>query len=234
MPGGNLHLPIIPDLPYKRAHLPCLDDGLIDITGPMADDSAGTVDAMLQALKAPLLQEPFDRLYGLLVKIYQQIGWDKLLQLRASLFLLQHEVEREGEDHVNDAAAFENVYGKDPSRSPSVSITSPLSPPRHSFTISTPSSGDVLNESSKKAPSKEKRQCERWFDSLFLMLYEDLRIYTIYKADLDHHLAHDMFYHRTPREWLIIGSLCRRLGQKVLEEAVFNRHFSRLMPKKPF
>lgn len=202
-------------MPYKRAHLPCLDDGLVDITGPMADEDAGSVDVMLQALKAPLLQEPFDRLYGLLVKIYQQTGWDKLLQLRASLFLLEHELERDDKEHIS---AFENVYGKDPSRSPSVSITSPLSAPKHSFTITTPSSGDVLDESTKKDPSKEKRLCERWLDSLFLMLYEDLRIYTIYKADLDHHLAHDMFYHRTPREWLIIGSLCRRLGQKVIQE----------------
>lgn len=63
----------------------------------------------------------------------------------------------------------------------------------------------------------KKRLCERWLNNLFMILFEDMRVYTIYRGELAHFRAENMPYQRTAREWLVLGTLCRRLGY--LDEA---------------
>ncbi len=40
----------------------------------------------------------------------------------------------------------------------------------------------------------DKRLCERWLDNLFMVLYEDLRIYTIWRAELAHYESQSIAY----------------------------------------
>lgn len=63
-----------------------------------------------------------------------------------------------------------------------------------------------------------KRLCERWLDSLFMVLYEDLRVYTIWRTQMAQYRAQSMQYKKSPEEWEILGSLAERLQH--LDEAV--------------
>jgi hypothetical protein len=56
-----------------------------------------------------------------------------------------------------------------------------------------------------------KRLCERWLDSLFMVLYEDLRIYTIWRTEMAQYRAQSMQYKKSAEEWEILGSLASRL-----------------------
>ncbi|KAF4122270.1 Chs5-Arf1p-binding protein BUD7/BCH1 [Geosmithia morbida] len=56
-----------------------------------------------------------------------------------------------------------------------------------------------------------KRLCERWLDSLFMVLYEDLRVYTIWRTQMAQYRAQQMQYRKSAEEWEILGSLAERL-----------------------
>ncbi|KAK1836577.1 Bud site selection protein 7 [Podospora conica] len=56
-----------------------------------------------------------------------------------------------------------------------------------------------------------KRLCERWLDSLFMVLYEDLRVYTIWRTQMAQYRAQSMQYKKSAEEWEILGSLADRL-----------------------
>lgn len=56
-----------------------------------------------------------------------------------------------------------------------------------------------------------KRLCERWLDNLFMVLYEDLRVYTIWRSELAQSRAQSIEYRRSAGEWEILGELAERL-----------------------
>lgn len=71
-----------------------------------------------------------------------------------------------------------------------------------------------------------KRLCERWLDNLFMVLYEDLRIYTIWRTDMARSAADSSnpqspnnTYQKSAEEWEILGELAERLhhGQEAVE-----------------
>jgi len=59
--------------------------------------------------------------------------------------------------------------------------------------------------------------CERWLDNLFMVLYEDLRIWTIFRAEVAHFKTQHVSYRKTGPEWEILADLGLRLRHK--EEA---------------
>lgn len=59
-----------------------------------------------------------------------------------------------------------------------------------------------------------KRLCERWLDNLFMVLYEDLRVYTIWRAEQAHYRSQNSPYRKTGTEWEILGELALRLHHK--------------------
>lgn len=65
---------------------------------------------------------------------------------------------------------------------------------------------------------KNKRLCERWFDNLFMVLYEDLRIYTIWRTEMAQYRQQQMQYRKSAAEWEILGDLAERLHHT--EEAI--------------
>jgi tetratricopeptide (TPR) repeat protein len=81
-----------------------------------------------------------------------------------------------------------------------------------------PSDAEPSNAKSWRASSiinvstfNQKRLCERWLDTLFMFLYEDLRIYTIFKTELTLSAKEKKEYIRSPIEWELLGDLCWRL-----------------------
>ena len=56
-----------------------------------------------------------------------------------------------------------------------------------------------------------KRLCERWLDNLFMVLYEDLRIYTIWRTEMAQYRQQQMQYKKSAAEWEILGELAERL-----------------------
>ncbi|KAK9900039.1 chaps-domain-containing protein [Cystobasidium minutum MCA 4210] len=59
-----------------------------------------------------------------------------------------------------------------------------------------------------------KRLCERWLDNLFMVLYEDLRVYTIWRSEIAHYKSQHLPYRKTPTEWEILGDLAQRLHHR--------------------
>ncbi|KAL1898152.1 bud site selection protein [Sporothrix stenoceras] len=81
------------------------------------------------------------------------------------------------------------------------------------------------DENGSTAPTEEqlsrlnnKRLCERWLDSLFMVLYEDLRVYTIWRTQMAQYRAQSMQYKKSAEEWEILGNLAERLQHE--DEAV--------------
>ncbi|CEP62373.1 exomer complex subunit LALA0_S05e04192g [Lachancea lanzarotensis] len=62
-----------------------------------------------------------------------------------------------------------------------------------------------------------KRLCERWLDSLFMVLYEDLKTYTLWQAEQLHFEAQNSRYQKSTAEWELLGLCAWRLGH--VEEA---------------
>ncbi|RCH95322.1 hypothetical protein CU098_001449, partial [Rhizopus stolonifer] len=80
--------------------------------------------------------------------------------------------------------------------------------------------GDTNDDSFENTPHpndgvnftfSNKRLCERWLDNLFMVLYEDLRIYTFWKTEAAHYRAQLMPYRKTGAEWELLGDLALRL-----------------------
>ncbi|KAI9730817.1 MAG: hypothetical protein M1834_005535 [Cirrosporium novae-zelandiae] len=64
---------------------------------------------------------------------------------------------------------------------------------------------------------QNKRLCERWLDNLFMVLYEDLRIYTIWRTEQAQFRSQKREYKKSAAEWEILGELAERLHHE--EEA---------------
>lgn len=67
-------------------------------------------------------------------------------------------------------------------------------------------------------PFRNKRLCERWLDNLFMVLYEDLRVYTIWRTEMAQYRQQQLAYKKSAEEWEILGELADRLHQT--DEAV--------------
>ncbi|KDQ10467.1 hypothetical protein BOTBODRAFT_36171 [Botryobasidium botryosum FD-172 SS1] len=68
-----------------------------------------------------------------------------------------------------------------------------------------------------------KRLCERWLDNLFMVLYEDLRIWTIFRAEVAHFKTQHVAYRKTGTEWEILGDLGMRLHHKEEAKEAYQR-----------
>ena len=92
-----------------------------------------------------------------------------------------------------------------------------VSKPSHSITVRTnsetpqpqPPGADPLHL--QYTQFQHKRLCERWLDNLFMVLYEDLRIYTIWRTESSQYRQQQLAYKKTAEEWEILGELAERL-----------------------
>ncbi|CAA7257307.1 unnamed protein product [Cyclocybe aegerita] len=84
-----------------------------------------------------------------------------------------------------------------------------------------------INEASPPAQEpfsfSNKRLCERWLDNLFMVLYEDLRVWTIFRAEVAHFKTQHVAYRKTGLEWEILGDLGLRLHHKEEAKEAYQR-----------
>lgn len=77
-----------------------------------------------------------------------------------------------------------------------------------------PQTGTTAASTDAERAFNNKRLCERWLDNLFMVLYEDLRILTVWRAEMAHFKAQHQQYRKTATEWEILGDLALRLHRK--------------------
>ncbi|PCH05513.1 Tetratricopeptide-like helical [Penicillium occitanis (nom. inval.)] len=213
----------------------------IDEGQPKQGDPHDFVHPSLRKLHATGYQGTFLKAYELLTKIAAAIGWDQLLKIRSDVFVMEEEyrVERQqttkpshshnastvalhpppspntatasdaqtDEDHTSEANDTENRNGNSEPLEPSIEK------PEQTVASETVKSGNEDPDPSHAdyAQFQNKRLCERWLDNLFMVLYEDLRIYTIWRSEMAHSRHQSLEYKKTATEWEILGELAERL-----------------------
>ncbi len=202
----------------SRIWLPRIDSAIIDET-----TSTFSSESVLERLRAPHLRGAISTAYGVLTQIARQVGWEALLALRSQTFVMEEEY---GADRaMAKARGISGEMEQIPLGAPAAARTSSerssaALPPEKGYGGG---EGGTIDGASSHAPSFQmpsvgsgggggKRLCERWLDNLFMVLFEDMRVYTIFKGEVQLFASEQVVYKRTAREWLIIGSLCARLG----------------------
>ncbi|KAK9466141.1 Chs5p-Arf1p-binding proteins-domain-containing protein [Lipomyces arxii] len=205
-----------------------------------------SVDPELARLPAASLRGTFAKAYELLVEISHDIGWDMLLKYRAKVFIMEEEYRtiksdnagKQKKNHsradsdasrtaVNGFAASQPGSVADDGESQDETVASPepdVVKPEQSVDAELVKGSEEHHGSSAiseptdmSTPFKSKRLCERWLDNLFMVMYEDMRVYTLWRAESGHFKSQQLPYSKSLREWEILGALANRL--KHTEEA---------------
>ncbi|KAL5604009.1 uncharacterized protein BROUX77_004195 [Berkeleyomyces rouxiae] len=263
--------PLIPE--PKDVFLPVLPDSRLDEIDNENEQRFDQIDPSLLNLRAATYKGTFKEAYKILTEMTAQIGWDQLLKIRSTVFVMEEEyrtekketttpsqpqtrnastdgvrgskdsqansdaessidetIERPDNEVVDDSVVEgsldEEPTGQDQVDPDSKTDNSPdANSSGHDETKTNGVSNDVekptiaINaimdepKSSSNHLSKlnTKRLCERWLDSLFMVLYEDLRVYTIWRTQMAQYRAQSMQYRKSAEEWEILGALAERL-----------------------
>ncbi|KAJ5551003.1 hypothetical protein N7535_001058 [Penicillium sp. DV-2018c] len=225
----------------SRIMLPILAESILDEIDegqPKQGDPHDYVHPSLRKIHASGYQGTFLKAYNLLTKIAAAIGWDQLLKARSEVFVMEEEyrVERqhvpkpahssEAETNGNSSDTGDDsgsVAGpattESSSEQPTNGVTgnnhdqSPLERPEQTVASEVVKSGNEDPDPSHTSYTqfRNKRLCERWLDNLFMVLYEDLRIYTIWRTEMAQFRQQAIEYKKSATEWEILGELAERL-----------------------
>ncbi|KAK4044141.1 Chs5p-Arf1p-binding proteins-domain-containing protein [Parachaetomium inaequale] len=203
------------------------------------------VDPSLLNLRAAAYRGTFKHAYSILTEMTSKIGWDQLLKIRSNVFVMEDEYREKQESTSypkNRNASTDALRGTpDPTTNGGVSEAGDDEekdddPESGAQTLVPTAAEDIERPSSAVDPDEvkkgddsgskddhfsrlnNKRLCERWLDSLFMVLYEDLRVYTIWRTQMAQYRAQSMQYKKSAEEWEILGSLAERLQH--VDEAV--------------
>lgn len=224
-----------------RISLPLAPETLCDeIDDAGATSEVDMVHPTLRRLAAGNYKGTFHKAYLLLTQVTKRIGWDQLLKIRSQVFVMEEEYRHEkqaappsrnastvairGTDTPQPNGHGEAESTSEPSEAPAdgepTAASSHLDPdvskPDHTITVR--SATDTPLPQPPTDPSHQsytqfqhKRLCERWLDNLFMVLYEDLRIYTIWRTEASQYKQQQLAYKKNPEEWEILGDLAERL-----------------------
>ncbi|EGW32223.1 uncharacterized protein SPAPADRAFT_61304 [Spathaspora passalidarum NRRL Y-27907] len=211
-------------------HLPSPTDVTLDEVSNLQSNEISyeqrNLDAQLTNLPATNLKSTYAKAYDLLTDIVVKTGWEALLKYRAKVFVMEEEYRKDirgsvssanngttkeplnGAENLTVAETTETVNEEDNSSTMAIK-----SPQKENFDDSTTVDIDAVTTEavSFEDEFKRKRLCERWLDNLFMLLYEDLRVYTMWQAESLHFQAQQMEYKKTTLEWEILGSIAYRL-----------------------
>lgn len=195
----------------------------------------------LRRLAAGNYKGTFQKAYMILTEITRKIGWDQLLKIRSQVFVMEEEYRHEkagvntgaGSRNASTTAlrgsetpqlnghheppetidADEDAEPDEPTAASS-HLDPDVSKPEHSVTVrsATATPAPPTDPShTQYTQFQHKRLCERWLDNLFMVLYEDLRIYTIWRTEASQYKAQQLAYKKAAEEWEILGDLAIRL-----------------------
>lgn len=221
---------IIPLKGGDDLHLPSPVDVTLDEVSNLLISSITTeqsnLDPQLASLPADNLKSTFASAYDLLSDIAIKTGWEALLKYRAKVFVMEEEYRKDRNGTRDSRSATDADAPEAP-----VAAVAPESKPderrddEDGSSIQTAGvATDAASTTAVKSPKKDangeeasdnefrkKRLCERWLDNLFMLLYEDLRAYTMWQAEYVHFQAQQMEYKRTTLEWELLGLIAFRL-----------------------
>lgn len=179
-------------------------------------------DQALLRLPAPALRGTFARAYDLLSKLVTRVGWDDLLRFRSQVFVMEEEYRTQKVPPQSNGTTLNDPANAITQRPGPAASDSAASDPVSTAPLTNPVSGDKSTDNGTRTNPQsaglnnsfafqDKRLCERWLDNLFMVLYEDLRVYTIWRAELSHFRTQNLSYRKTGLEWEILGDLAWRL-----------------------
>ncbi|KAK5800485.1 hypothetical protein VI817_002697 [Penicillium citrinum] len=223
----------------SRIMLPILSESILDEIDegqPKQGDPHDYVHPTLRKLHAASYQGTFLKAYNLLTKIAAAIGWDQLLKVRSEVFVMEEEyrverqhvpkpaqsleaetngeaagnVEAENDDSGSVDGPTENAPNGDGNEA---SNGHSIERPEQTVASEVVKSGNEDPDPSHSAYTQfqNKRLCERWLDNLFMVLYEDLRVYTIWRTEMAQSRQQATEYKKSATEWEILGDLAERL-----------------------
>lgn len=237
-----------PRLPEPaRISLPLAPETMCDeIDDAGATPDSEMVHPTLRRLSAANYKGTFHKAYILLTEITKKIGWDQLLKIRSQVFVMEEEYRHEKQAPQNPSRNASTVAIRstdtpqmngnsgETEETPSNPDTDDMTNgeaeaaseiPKPSISITTRSGVESPQPQPPGDPSHQsytqfqhKRLCERWLDNLFMVLYEDLRIYTIWRTEASQYKSQQLVYKKSAEEWEILGELAERLHHP--EEAI--------------
>lgn len=227
--------PLMPE--PKDVILPILPETRLDeIDSEPESRFSEQVDASLLTLRASSYRGTFKQAYAILTEMTSKIGWDQLLKIRSNVFVMEDEYRTEKQE-ATSAKRSPSLDGLRGTPDPTKNSDDEADEDDEANEASATTNGDSLEKPSNTIDPKvvksdaeqtqndehlsklnTKRLCERWLDSLFMVLYEDLRVYTIWRTQMAQYRAQQMQYKKSAEEWEILGSLAERLQH--VEEAV--------------
>ncbi|KAI9202649.1 Chs5p-Arf1p-binding proteins-domain-containing protein [Polychytrium aggregatum] len=246
-PPVRTHLPLKPDPAFLKPEddvrkMPPGSGSLSDENDPRENE----VHPELQRLPALSLRGTFLKAYQLLIRILNKNGWDELLKFRSNCFVMEEEyrIHRSlAEEEKKGGASADDADELHESLDDAEDI--PLSDAGAESATESRDAGAGLpiDELIKKAGAeakgdgkqpnprpltrknvaytfRTKRLCEKWLDNLFMVLYNDLRLYTALKQEITQYKSsatgntNALLYRKTGAEWEIYGDLAARLGHK--------------------
>lgn len=246
----------IPPTPQPaRITLPVMPESQCDEIDDAQYPVGDSVHPQLRKLVAASFRGTFSKAYGLLTEVTKKIGWEQLLRIRSEVFVMEEEYrsERQTSHSVRPESGPPAYSNGDGSTTPQTADGASPAASTHALNGDSPAipkprttmTTEAVHAGSDNAPDKNeepdpdhtsyasfrhKRLCERWLDNLFMVLYEDLRIYTIWRAELSQHKAQQVAYRKSAEEWEILADLAKRLhyDKEALEawRECLNIHFT--------
>lgn len=201
-------------------HLPSpIDVTLEEVSSLQSSDityEQKNLDPQLANLPAANLKSTFALAYDLLTDIVNKTGWEALLKYRAKVFVMEEEYRKDRTNsNVNIGSSKKELTVPEENRNGDQQKENGLNENDVSSTLAVKSPRKELNGNESletiEDDFKKKRLCERWLDNLFMLLYEDLRAYTMWQAEYVHFQAQQIEYKKTTLEWEILGSVAFRL-----------------------
>lgn len=222
----NIHLPSPIDVALEQ---------VTDLLSATFVAEQKALDQNLAYMPAANLKSTFAAAYDLLTEIALKTGWEKLLKHRAHVFVMEEEYRKDRsngqskrESRIDVAKAektkkAESTEKDVPAENGENGVEADINDNNlnegaghrdDSSTLAMKSPVQSRNkdvEPESQLDYKKKRLCERWLDNLFMLLYEDLRVYTMWQAEFVRLQAQQMEYKRSSLEWEILGLLAFRL-----------------------
>ncbi|KAI8975422.1 Chs5p-Arf1p-binding proteins-domain-containing protein [Mycotypha africana] len=228
------HLPIKPDI---------IHSGILDEDMSPAESE---VNSTLSRLPAPALHGTFVKAYSLLTRLAEALPWDELLRYRSEVFVMEEEYRkhkaakdstkeeldekvkhrtlssREKEASESTMSSLADAHVERPEQAAEEASQDKGSEHHHQQQQQQQQQQEQQQEQSSEVTIifGNKRLCERWLDNLFMVLYEDLRVYTYWRAEVAHSQAQKRTYRKTGAEFEHLGDLASRLWhEKEAKEA---------------
>lgn len=211
---------VVPIPTDSSLHLPLPIDVILDEVSSLnpvdIQREHRSADPVLANLAASNLKSVFQIAYRLLTEIVRLTGWETLLKYRSKIFVMEEEYQG-STDELNNASAKTNLPNGEAKDQP---LNENGDGPA---TVDTTVTG---NTNSSVHSLRSKRLCERWLDNLFMLLYEDLKTYTLWQTEQLYFEAQYSKYNKLTFEWELFGLCARRLGHYPEAARAFQRGLS--------